>query len=43
MAEISGMDVSKKEYRPHIFAHVDNPYHVLEDGYEPVFFLVLGP
>ena len=36
-------DLSKKEYGPHIFARVNNPYHVLGDGYGPVFFLVLGP
>ena len=41
-AEKLGTDVSKKEYGPHIFACVNNPYHVLGDGYGPVFFLVLG-
>ena len=38
-----GTNLLKKEYRPHIFARVNNPYHVLGDGYARVFFLVLGP
>ena len=41
--EKMGTDPSKREYGPHIFARVNNPYHVLGDGYGPVFFLVLGP
>ena len=42
-AEKSGTDVPKKEYGPHIFACVNNPYRVLGYGYGPVLFLVPGP
>ena len=40
--EKSGTDLSKKEYGPHIFARVNNSYHVLGDGYGPVFFSGFG-
>ena len=43
MVEKSGTDLSKKEYGPHIFGCVNNPRHVLWDGYGAMFFLVLGP
>ena len=36
------MDQSKKEYGHHIFVRVNNPYHVLGDGYGPVFFSGFG-
>ena len=46
-AEKSGTVVSKKEYGPHIFARVNNPYPVLGMGTDPCFCwfwaLVYGP
>ena len=37
-----GTHLLKKVYGPHIFARVNNPYHVLGDGYGPCFFWFWG-